>query len=90
MSFEDYLITKKIDSMAFKSAEPDRWEEWNTIFVDLSPASFTAQKLYLINPVRRKYPLKTSEVPKQEVSSETNEQQQKPSPPKPMFKPKIK
>jgi hypothetical protein len=28
----------------------------------MSPASFTAQKLYLINPLRRKYTLKITEV----------------------------
>ena len=90
MSFENYLVDKKIDTNAFKSAEPDRWEEWNTIFVELSPASFTAQKLYLINPIRRKYPLKISESQKQEIISGTKDPEQNPPSPKPMFKPKIK
>jgi hypothetical protein len=90
MSFEDYLVDKKIDTNAFQSGEPDRWKEWNTIFTEVSPASFTAQKLYLINPIRRKYPLKVSEAQKPEVNSEISAPEQKPAVPKPMFKPKIK
>lgn len=63
MNFEDYLINKKIDSQAFRAAEPDLWQEWNSLFDQMSPASFTSQKLYLINPVRRKYLLKAVEPP---------------------------
>ncbi len=59
MTFDEYLISKKIDSGAFKSAEPDRWKEWSAMFDQMSEASFTSQKLYLINTVRRKYLLKT-------------------------------
>lgn len=61
MSFEEYLISKKIDSQAFRAAEPHFWNDWNRLFEAMSPASFTAQKLYLINPLRRKYLLKVSE-----------------------------
>jgi len=60
MYFEEYLISKKIDSQLFRAAEPDLWNEWNGLFEAVSPASFTAQKLYLINPIRRKYQLKNS------------------------------
>lgn len=62
MTFEEYLISKKIDSQAFLAAEPGLWNEWNGLFEAMSPASFTSQKLYLINPLRRKYLLKISEV----------------------------
>jgi len=62
MTFEEYLISKKIDSQPFRAAEPALWDEWNLLFENMSPASFTAQKLYLINPLRRKYLLKTQEV----------------------------
>ncbi|MEJ0031783.1 MAG: hypothetical protein WDO15_16030 [Bacteroidota bacterium] len=55
MTFEEYLISKKVDSTAFRNAEPDRWKEWEQLFSQVSEASFTAQKLYLINPIRRKY-----------------------------------
>jgi hypothetical protein len=58
MTFEEYLVKKKIDSVAFKLAEPAQWQEWSVLFESMSEASFTAQKLYLINPTRRKYLLK--------------------------------
>ena len=58
VDFEAYLISKKIDSAEFLKAEPDLWTSWKTEFEQMHPASFTAQKLYLINPVRRKYLLK--------------------------------
>jgi hypothetical protein len=66
VSFEDYLISKKIDSDAFKVHEGEIWESWKKEFDELHPTSFTAQKLYLINPIRRKYQLKS------EIASKTN------------------
>jgi len=57
VSFEEYLITKKIDTYAFKSAESVRWEDWQKEFALVHPNSFTTRNLYLINPIRRKYPL---------------------------------
>jgi hypothetical protein len=63
VTFEEYLITKKIDSSAFNKAELREWEEWKDLFIQMSPASFTARKLYLINKVRRKYTLATSATP---------------------------
>lgn len=81
MTFEEYLVSKKIDSQAFQAEEPARWHEWSVLFESVSPTSFTSQKLYLINPVRRKYLLKKEE-PQQ--SKET-----KPSVAKPVMKPKI-
>lgn len=58
MDFEAYLISKKIDSAEFQKAEPELWKSWKVEFDQIHPASFTAQKLYLINPIRRKYVLK--------------------------------
>lgn len=57
VNFEEYLSGKKIDSLAFKAKEPQRWNEWESEFSQLHPDSFTLQKLNLINPIRRKYPL---------------------------------
>ena len=90
MSFEDYLREKKIDTSAFKTNEPERWLEWNTIFVELSPASFTAQKLYLINPIRRKYPLKNIPEPVKAEIIESKNPEQKSQSSKPVFRPKMK
>lgn len=84
MSFEEYLIAKKIDSAAFKAAEPSRWNEWQELFVQISEQSFTAQKLYLINPVRRKYQLKDSP-PKTDQAQPAAA----PKPGRPVIKPKM-
>ena len=59
MTFEEYLISKKIDSQAFQQTENERWNEFKNLFEQVHPNSFTAQKLYLINPIRRKFPLQT-------------------------------
>ncbi|TDB64554.1 hypothetical protein [Arundinibacter roseus] len=59
--FEEYLFSKKIDAEKFKASESDRFYEWNTLFQQLHPESFTAQKKFLINDVRRRYLL---QVPK--------------------------
>jgi hypothetical protein len=76
--FEEYLKSKKIDTAAFKEQAPEMWQEWLHLFQEVHPNSFTQQKLFLINPVRRKYPLKG------EPASE------KPNPAKVKAKPKFK
>jgi hypothetical protein len=57
VNFEAYLESKKIDSTAFKAADPKLWESWKTEFDAMHPNSFTVQKLNLINPIRRLYKL---------------------------------
>ena len=81
MNFEEYLISKKIDSQAFKTAESAMWNEWNGLFDQMSADSFTAQKLYLINSIRRKYLLRTTEVAPAAKSVSAA--------PRPVIKPKI-
>lgn len=61
MTFEEFLKGKKIDPRQFQTHEPDLWASWQDDFAKQHPASFTAQKLYLINPLRRKYHLKPQE-----------------------------
>ena len=56
-TFEAYLLSKKIDSEAFRLAEPGLWNAWKSDFERIHPNSFTVQKLNLINPIRRKYHL---------------------------------
>lgn len=83
MNFEEYLVSKRIDSLAFKTAEPNVWNEWSGLFEEMSVASFTARKLYLINSIRRKYLLKVTEgAPAPKVSI--------PAAPRPVIKPKPK
>ncbi len=99
VNFEDYLISKKIDSAAFRQAEPTIWESWKVEFEQMHPNSFTAQKLYLINPIRRKYILKIEpikvEAPKSPVATENTSTEKpevvsKPVALKPVFRPKPK
>jgi hypothetical protein len=102
MDLEDYLRSKKIDASTFQMAESALWKEWSIEFENMHPNSFTLQKLNLINPIRRKYPLKT--VPEQEKTasqastpspdtanaSPPSSITSKPAIPKPVFKPKPK
>ena len=86
----------------FQQGEPELWKTWSMEFAQMHPSSFTAQKLYLINPIRRKYPLKSlpekvevqadkpaTELPAQPKPAATASPV-KPSIPKPVFKPKPK
>ncbi|UTA69917.1 MULTISPECIES: hypothetical protein [Emticicia] len=57
MTFEEYLISKKIDKDKFAQAEPERFREWSVLFSQMHPESFTMHKKFLINPTRRKYHL---------------------------------
>ncbi|MFT6867278.1 MAG: hypothetical protein ACJA08_002118 [Cyclobacteriaceae bacterium] len=55
MEFLEYLKSKKIDSEKFKKGDLETFEVFQLEFDQLHPASFTAQKLYLINKIRRRY-----------------------------------
>ncbi|WP_341224448.1 hypothetical protein [uncultured Arcticibacterium sp.] len=55
LSFNDYLISKKIDIALFQKEEPAMFAEWEAMFKKVHPDSFTAQKKFLLNPIRRKY-----------------------------------
>lgn len=90
MTFSEYLVSKKIDLTLFKSAEPNRYEEWEHIFGLCGAASFTQQKLFLINDIRRKYKLTAHIEPSEQQKSEEATPKTA-SIPKPMaFKPKFK
>jgi hypothetical protein len=101
VNFEEYLISKKIDSEAFKLSEPLIWEDWKIQFEQMHPNSFTIQKLNLINPVRRKYPgkqiaeVKPEVKKKEETTTEASPAAatpsvSKPAVARPVFKPKPK
>lgn len=55
MSFEEYLTQKKINAVVFQQKEPALYQRWKQEFEQMHPDSFTAQKKFLINPIRRKY-----------------------------------
>lgn len=100
MSFDEYLASKKIDSIAYKVTEPQQWSQFAAIFDQMHPKSFTMQKLNLINGIRRQYPYVEEVVepaqvkpktarpvmkPKTQSVAETSDEVQK----KPVMKPKI-
>jgi len=58
MVFEQYLEQKNIDYERFLWENPELFQKFKVIFNQMSPESFTAQKKFLINPLRRKYQLK--------------------------------
>ncbi|GAB3566618.1 hypothetical protein GCM10027578_15830 [Spirosoma luteolum] len=60
MEFDAYLTTKKIDADQFRQAEPDLYREWAALFAQMHPDSFTAQKKFLINAIRRRYLVRLS------------------------------
>jgi hypothetical protein len=101
VNFEEYLISKKIDSKAFQEAEENLWTSWKDEFDQVHPNSFTMQKLNLINPIRRKYQLKeqkkivavTSDPEIKTESKLTDDTQAtatRPTALKPVFRPKPK
>lgn len=57
--FETFLSSKKIDPVKFKKGDPDRFTQFEGLFAQVHPESLVAQKLFLINSIRRKFPLKT-------------------------------
>jgi hypothetical protein len=58
MEFSEYLAQKNICFTSFSTAEPDLFQSWSTAFYLLHPASFTEQNKFIINKIRRKYPIK--------------------------------
>lgn len=88
MTFEEYLSGKKIDAVAFEQAEKDLVHEWRQEFDQMHPNSFTAQKLFLINGIRRRFPLKV-DVLKQEANDEKPAAAATTVKSKPIMRPKI-
>jgi len=55
ISFPEYLVQKNIDSQKFRTGEPGLFLEWEILFAQIHPDSFTAQKKFLINDIRRRF-----------------------------------
>jgi len=58
MTFEEYLISKKIDRNLFQNLDSDLFYFWENTFSKIHPLSFTEQNKFIINKIRRKYPIK--------------------------------
>ncbi len=78
MEWDAYLESKKINPASYRQAMPEQYESFRELFLQMSPASFTAQKLFLINGIRRAHPLPP------EVQDKTIEKKAA----RPVFKPK--
>jgi len=76
VNFEEYLTSKRIDASAFKEKEEELYDSLQAFFDQVHPDSFTQQKLFLINPLRRKYHLKKDD-------TEPKQKPKKPIKPKP-------
>ena len=57
MTFDEYCISKLIDATKFKAGNYDLWKKLSDIFEEMHPKSFTQQKLFLLNDIRRTYQL---------------------------------
>jgi hypothetical protein len=57
LRWNDYLRLKKIDADAYQRASPEQYAAFEAQFMHMHPESFTAQKLFLINDIRRAHPL---------------------------------
>lgn len=55
MTFSEYLISKNIDEKSFSSQDSITFTSWKTLFEQVRPSSFTDQKKFKINQIRRKH-----------------------------------
>ena len=81
MNFREYLMSKKIDPDKFKNGDTETYRTFNMHFSQMHPDSFTAQKLFLLNKIRRKYLL--DKEPEEKVTTQ-------PKKVKPRIVPKMK
>ncbi len=57
MTFAEFCLKKKISLEKFSAKDPTLFNELSSYFEKVHPESFTQQKKFLINPLRRLYPL---------------------------------
>lgn len=62
MTFEEYLTKRRVNVAAFAAAEPQRFAEWQSWYLQMHPESFYMLVKMVLNDVRRNYWL--AEVPK--------------------------
>lgn len=59
MTFSEYLISKNIDEESFSLQDAHTYSAWKNMFEQVHAASFTEQKKFKINQIRRKFLVKT-------------------------------
>jgi hypothetical protein len=55
MTFSEYLQSKKIDEISFSANDSSTFHAWKNLFEQISVSSFTDQKKFKINQIRRKF-----------------------------------
>ena len=85
MTFEEFLIRKKIDPVLFKTAEQPLFYEFESHFGQMGEKSFDHSKKFWFNKLRRAYHLKEEAKPAREeavtlkLPSATQEQKASPA-----------
>ena len=57
MTFEEFLVKKKIDPVQLQDADQDFFDEFKSHFIDMGEKSFDHSKKFWFNKLRRAYPL---------------------------------
>lgn len=65
MTFSEYCTSKNIDPAKFKAGNNEQWTELESVFKQMHPNSFTLQKKFLINGIRRQFQLDITSVEKE-------------------------
>lgn len=92
MDFVAYLTSKNIDSQKFELNDKPTFQTWEREFAQMNPNSFTSQKLFTINQIRKKHQLHIGAKPKAPKPVEATISQQnvvvdaENKPTKPLFK----
>lgn len=71
MEFDNYLLSKKIDPALFKMGDTKQYESFKVLFDQMHPESFTQQKLFLINKLRRAYQLLAEDMEKKPAKAKS-------------------
>lgn len=87
MTFEEFIIKKKIDLAQFKTAEPGLFSEFQSHYSQMGEKSFDHTKKFLFNKLRRAYHLK--EEPKPAIESQPIEVNKIASQAEPLLSPTI-
>ena len=64
MTFEEYLIKKRINKVAFEAGEPARYVAWQEMYEQMHPNSFYIAVKMQVNNVRLRYHLAEEDIPK--------------------------
>ena len=57
MTFEEFLLKKKIDPVQLQDADQDFFDEFKSHFIEMGEKSFDHSKKFWFNKLRRAYPL---------------------------------